>query len=75
MDITTTEEYFMAQEFISVNDREEIAYRFAELLIKFKEVNRELSIVKTQLNNTAKVLTETINCIHDINVKVTVNDN
>ena len=67
MDITTTEEYFVAQQFISSNDKEEVACRFAELLIKFNEVNRELCIVKTQLNDTAKVLTETIKSIHGIN--------
>ncbi len=67
MDITITEEYFVAQQFINSNDKEEITCRFAELLIKINEVNRELCIVKTQLNDTAKILTETIKSIHNIN--------
>lgn len=66
MDITTTEEYFTARSFVASNDSEEIAYRLAELLIKFKEMNRELACVKAQLNQTSCKLAETIEYVQSL---------
>jgi hypothetical protein len=65
-DITNTQEYEAAQEFVKLSDSDEIAYRYAEMLIKLNEMDLELGTIKVQLHATIQDLRDTIEYIHDI---------
>lgn len=67
MTIDSTPEYLISKQFMASKSDEEIALKFAEMMIKMNEINAELSIVKKQLHRTADQLKETIEFIqsHD----------
>jgi hypothetical protein len=69
MDISQTQQYADATQFVRCNSESVIARQIANMLVSFEKVTTELNIVKLELHTTAEELRSAITFVKELQPK------